>query len=501
MTTSLDRAPRRNLAGPRSAAARPAPAAARDRASAGDLGARARSRAGSPQPTAGPARDPASAGSICPTRSASPPASTRTPKRLPGLVALGFGFIEIGTVTPRPQAGNPRPRLFRLPRPAGADQSAWASTARASRRVRARLAAPGPGPGHLGANIGANRDSRRPGRGLRRGPARPLRPGRLHHGQRLVAEHAGPARAAAARAICSELLGALLEARAGLPARPRLKPLLVKIAPDLEPDDERDIAEVALDVGHRRPDRRQYDGRAPRRPGRPRIAHEAGGLSGAPLFAPLDRAARRLYRLTGGRLPLIGVGGIASGADAYAKIRAGAVGGAALHRADLSGAARGRRRACGARRSARRATAIASLSAAVGSDPDPARPGSVETGLAGAVRSGSPPRRAHGRARLSGRGRPRRFGAPQRPPRRLAPAGPPLSRRSAQPGPKAAASSRSPCCVPICHSTYSRWPGIVRQPLIGRERLGAKKFQVAIDAAPVARPRIDNRLTAAAGGG
>ena len=100
-------------------------------------------------------------------------------------------------------------------------------------------------------------------------------------------------------------------------------PLLVKIAPDLTPAECRDIAEVALESG--------IDGlivsnttvdRPPDLLGR--HAHQAGGLSGPPLFAPSTALLADMYRLTQGRLPLIGVGGIANAADAYGKIRAGA---------------------------------------------------------------------------------------------------------------------------------------------------------------------------------
>ena len=116
-----------------------------------------------------------------------------------GLFGLGFSFVEIGTVTPRPQAGNPQPRLFRLRRQrALINRMGFNNDGLAA--LRARLEALGPRPGPLGANIGANRDSQRPGRGLRRRPARPLPAGRLHRGQRVVAQYAGAARAARPRA-------------------------------------------------------------------------------------------------------------------------------------------------------------------------------------------------------------------------------------------------------------------------------------------------------------
>jgi dihydroorotate dehydrogenase len=239
---------------------------------------------------------------------------------LPGLARLGFGFVEIGTVTPLPQAGNPKPRLFRLPQDR-ALINRLGFNGEGLERVRARLALRRPGWGVVGANIGANRDAADPTldyvrclRGLYPlvdyvtvNVSSPNTPGlrRLQHGSHLEA-----------------LLAALIEARRELAEGPR-KPILLKIAPDLEADEEHAIAETALAAG--------IDGlivantTLARREGlRSRHRDEAGGLSGAPLLAPSRAQLARMYRLTGGRLPLVGVGGIASGADAYAKIRAGA---------------------------------------------------------------------------------------------------------------------------------------------------------------------------------
>jgi dihydroorotate dehydrogenase len=240
---------------------------------------------------------------------------------LPGLARLGFGFIEIGTVTPRPQAGNPKPRMFRLP----ADKALinrLGFNSQGLAQVRARLADRDPGWGVIGANIGVNRDAKDPIEDYVAGlnglydlvdyttvnVSSPNTPG-LRDLQR--------------RAHLGTLLGALVDTRSRLAGPARPKPILVKIAPDLEPDDERAIAEVAIDAG--------IEGlivgnttvaRAASLVSRHR--HEAGGLSGAPLLAPSTAQLRRLYHLTAGRLPLVGVGGIACGADAYAKIRAGA---------------------------------------------------------------------------------------------------------------------------------------------------------------------------------
>ena len=127
-------------------------------------------------------------------------------------------------------------------------------------------------------------------------------------------------RALQGRAPLAELVARTRQALLELPAPP---PLLLKIAPDLTEEDRRDIAEVALAGGL---DGLVVTNTTIDRPGGLVSRHraEAGGLSGAPLFEPSTRMLAEMYRLTGGKLPLVGVGGIASAADAYAKIRAGA---------------------------------------------------------------------------------------------------------------------------------------------------------------------------------
>jgi dihydroorotate dehydrogenase len=239
---------------------------------------------------------------------------------LPGLARLGFGFVEIGTVTPRPQGGNPKPRLFRLAQDR-ALINRLGFNSEGLERVRARLALRRPEWGLIGANVGANRHAADPVadyvsclRGLYPlvdyvtvNVSSPNTPGlrRLQHGSEL-----------------ETLLAALTAARREL-AGGTAKPIMLKIAPDLEPDEERTIAATALAAG--------IDGlivanTTLARPAglRSRQRDEAGGLSGVPLFGASTGQLKRIHRLTGGRLPLVGVGGIASGADAYGKIRAGA---------------------------------------------------------------------------------------------------------------------------------------------------------------------------------
>lgn len=241
---------------------------------------------------------------------------------VPALFRLGFAFVEIGAVTPRPQAGNPKPRLFRL-RAQQALINRMGFNNDGLEAVRARLAGHGASAGPLGANIGANRDAKDAVAdyfaclsGLYAlvdyvtiNVSSPNTPG---------------LRDLQSRDRLDELLAALLETRAALAGGEPAKPLLLKIAPDLAPDEEEAIAEVALGRG--------IDGliisntttaRPPVVSGH-RHCNRAGGLSGAPLFLKSTEQLGRFYRLTGGRLALLGAGGILRGGDAYAKIRAGA---------------------------------------------------------------------------------------------------------------------------------------------------------------------------------
>ena len=229
----------------------------------------------------------------------------------------GFGFVEVGSVTPRPQPGNPKPRLFRLPEDQavinrmgfnneGLDRVAG----RLARRRRA---------GIVGANLGKNKDTVDAAADYERG-VRVLGPLADYLVINVSSPNTPGLRALQGRAPLEDLIGRTRRAVAALPTVP---PLLLKIAPDLTDEDRRDIAEVALVGG--------LDGlivsnttieRSPALLSRHR--GQTGGLSGAPLFEPSTSLLREMYGLTGGKLPLIGVGGVGSGADAYAKIRAGA---------------------------------------------------------------------------------------------------------------------------------------------------------------------------------
>jgi dihydroorotate dehydrogenase len=233
------------------------------------------------------------------------------------MLRLGFGFAECGTVTPRPQPGNPRPRVFRLKEDAALINRLGFNgggldglVARLRRRERH---------GIVGVNIGKNRDSTDAVADYVAGVRRTAR-----LADYLVVNISSPntpgLRDLQAKAALDELVQAVLAARAESGASP---PLLVKIAPDLGPGEVADIAEVAR--------QRAVDGivvgnTTVARPAtlKSASAKEAGGLSGKPLFARSTELLDEMYRLTGGTIPLVGVGGVAGAGDAYAKIRAGA---------------------------------------------------------------------------------------------------------------------------------------------------------------------------------
>ena len=232
---------------------------------------------------------------------------------------LGFGFVEVGSVTPRPQPGNPQPRLFRLERGRAVINRMGFNNAGVE-AMAARLAAR-QRDGILGINLGKNKETEDAAADYEIG-ARRL--GSL--ADYMVINVSSPntpgLRALQGRAPLAALIarthGALLEACGA-----NAPPLLLKIAPDLTEQDLADIADVALEG--RLAGLIATNTTIARPPGLDaRHATQAGGLSGRPLFEPSTQVLRELYRLTQGRLPIIGVGGVASGADAYAKLRAGA---------------------------------------------------------------------------------------------------------------------------------------------------------------------------------
>ncbi len=233
-----------------------------------------------------------------------------------GMHRFGFGFGEIGTLTPLPQAGNPRPRLFRLARDRAVINRMGFNNGGQEAAI-ARLAARPRAPDYvLGINIGANKDAADRMEDYARG-VRAMAPLADYLAVNISSPNTPGLRALQDRAALDALLARVMAARGdGAP------PLFLKVAPDLEPADIDDICELAL--AHRL-DALIVSNTTISRPRlRSAQANEAGGLSGAPL-QPLALQRLRDFRTRlGNLLPLIGVGGIASGAQAYERIRAGA---------------------------------------------------------------------------------------------------------------------------------------------------------------------------------
>jgi dihydroorotate dehydrogenase len=231
------------------------------------------------------------------------------------MLGLGFGFVEVGTLTPLSQAGNPRPRLFRLAEDrAVINRMGFNNGGQAS--ALERLLKRAERPGIVGVNIGANKDAADRIADYANG-VRVMAPVASYLTVNISSPNTPGLRQLQDKGALDALLGAVIEARRG--TRP---PIFLKVAPDLESEDIADIAEISLARG--------IDGlivsntTVGRPPLRSRYGQEGGGLSGAPLR---DLALQRLkdFRAaTGGRLPLIAAGGIASAEDAYARIRAGA---------------------------------------------------------------------------------------------------------------------------------------------------------------------------------
>ena len=232
------------------------------------------------------------------------------------LLRAGFGFIEVGAATPKPQPGNPRPRLFRLSEDRAAINR-FGFNNDGQDAIAARLAARPPG-GVVGLNLGANKTSADRAADFAE-----------------VLAHCGPfvdfatvnvsspnterLRDLQGRDALLALLQGVMRANAAL-AKP--VPIFLKIAPDLTPDELVDVAEAAITsriAGIIATNTTlSRDGlTSPHR-------DETGGLSGAPLFARSTAVLATLHRLTEGRIPLIGVGGVDGAETAYAKIRAGA---------------------------------------------------------------------------------------------------------------------------------------------------------------------------------
>jgi dihydroorotate dehydrogenase len=233
--------------------------------------------------------------------------------------ALGFGFAEAGTLTPLPQGGNPRPRLFRLVEDRavinrmGFNNGGQRAAAPRLAALRARLPDRG---GIIGINIGANKDAADRIADYATG-VRAMGPIADYLAVNISSPNTPGLRALQDRAALGELLSAVMAARGE-----QGPPIFLKVAPDLEPADIDDIAACAIDHGL---DALIVSNTTITRPPlRSRHAGETGGLSGAPLHDLALQRLRDFRKATGGAVPLVGAGGIATAEQAYARLRAGA---------------------------------------------------------------------------------------------------------------------------------------------------------------------------------
>jgi dihydroorotate dehydrogenase len=231
------------------------------------------------------------------------------------LLGLGFGFAEVGSVTPRPQAGNPRPRLFRLVEDRAVINRMGFNNGGAP-AAAARLAARRGRGGIVGINIGANKDSADRIADYAQ-MTRIMAPLATYLAVNISSPNTPGLRALQDEGALTALLDAVMEARGA-----DGPPVFLKVAPDLEPADIDAIARIAID--HSLGALIVSNTTISRPTLHSRHASEAGGLSGAPLKDLALTRLRDFRRATGGALPLVGVGGIASAEDAWQRIRAGA---------------------------------------------------------------------------------------------------------------------------------------------------------------------------------
>jgi dihydroorotate dehydrogenase len=238
------------------------------------------------------------------------------------LLRLGFGFVEVGTITPMPQPGNPRPRLFRLDADHGVINRLGFNSQGADAALR-RLAARSGAGGVVGVNVGANKESA----------------DRVADYVQLIERFAAVAsyvtvnisspntpglRNLQQASVLDDLLARVVDARERVAPNAGPTPVLLKIAPDLSLPDLDDVVGIARS---RRVDGMIVGNTTVARPSNlleTAIAKEAGGLSGRPLYPLANRMLAETYVRVEGVFPLIGAGGIDSGATALAKIRAGA---------------------------------------------------------------------------------------------------------------------------------------------------------------------------------
>jgi dihydroorotate dehydrogenase len=229
------------------------------------------------------------------------------------MLGLGFGFVEVGTITPRPQQGNPKPRLFRLTEDAAVINRMGFNN-KGQPAAFTRLEECAHWQGIVGVNIGANKDS-----------------------ADWIADYVSGVRAMASVAKYLTInisspntpglrglqdKGALEELMAAVQGARGNKPIFLKVSPDIGENDPERIVRTAVD--HKIDAIIVSNTTITRPPLKSRYAHEAGGLSGAPLKPLALNVLRKFRRASGGEIPLIGVGGIATADDAWERFRAGA---------------------------------------------------------------------------------------------------------------------------------------------------------------------------------
>jgi dihydroorotate dehydrogenase len=238
------------------------------------------------------------------------------------MLRLGFGFVEIGTVTPRPQAGNARPRVFRLEADEGVINRLGFNND-GSAAVLARLAARADAGGIVGVNVGANRDTEdRAGDYVRL--IETFAPVASYFTVNVSSPNTPGLRDLQQASALDDLLARVIEARERVRPLAGPTPVLLKIAPDLSLPDLDDVVGIAR---KHRVDGMIVGNTTISRPGSLRErdkAREAGGLSGKPLFRLSTRMLAETFVRAEGTFPIIGAGGIDSGASAVAKIKAGA---------------------------------------------------------------------------------------------------------------------------------------------------------------------------------
>ncbi len=235
------------------------------------------------------------------------------------LLGIGFGFTEVGSITPLPQAGNPKPRLFRLVEDRAVinrmgfnNGGAEAALARIEKRPH--------GQGILGINIGANKDAADRSADYAT-MTRMMAPHASYLAVNISSPNTPGLRALQDEGALTGLLDGVIEALGELKLG-NPPPIFLKVAPDLEPADIDAIARIAMDKALgalivsnttiSRPELRSHH------------REETGGLSGAPLKELATQRVRDFYNATGGEIPLVGVGGISNAADAWERIKAGA---------------------------------------------------------------------------------------------------------------------------------------------------------------------------------